>query len=351
MMRHFVPIGWVFATLVVAATSATLRADPVALVLPTPNTALYSGGGAKFYMYVDRDVGGVKTTPWQGGQYGYVRTPTRVGGKTVYKRFHEGIDIAPVGRDANGVPTDPVVAISDGTVVHASETPSHSNYGRYVVVEHRWEGCRYYSLYGHLNSISVKPGDRVRMGEKLGMLGFTGRGINKRRAHLHLEIDLLLSEEFENWHKVVYPKDTNWNGIYNGLNLAGIDVAALYLARRKDPNITIADFLSRTEPAFTVDIPDSKEFTLAKRYPWMLRGQSTSGARGWRVTFGSSGFPFKIAPLAVSIDSPRLVQVQPSRIGYQYTTKGYVAGSASAPTLSSSGKTLMLLLSPGSNTP
>jgi murein DD-endopeptidase MepM/ murein hydrolase activator NlpD len=345
--RFSLCIALAFAVWVVATTMiAPLQAESIRLVLPTPNTAIHSGNGPAFYMYVDRNTGGVKSTPWQGGQYGYVRTPTTIGGRTVYKRFHEGIDIAPVGRDASGNPTDSVGAISDGRVVHANDTASHSNYGRYVVVEHRWGGCPYYSLYAHLNAIAVKPGDRVRMGETLGRLGFTGRGIDKRRAHLHLEIDLLLSEDFENWHRLVYPRDINRHGLYNGLNLAGIDVAAFYLAHRKDPDLTLAAFLGRTEPAFTVVIPDSKEFTLAKRYPWMLGGASGGGARAWRITFGASGVPFKIEPLETPVQSPRLVWVKPSSVGYRYTTKDYVTGSGSSPTLSDAGKGLMHLLSP-----
>ncbi len=61
---------------------------------------------------------------------------------------------------ANGEPLDEVRAIADGKIVHTNLVPGHSNYGSYVVIEHRWGGSNYYSLYGHLSTIAVKPGKR-----------------------------------------------------------------------------------------------------------------------------------------------------------------------------------------------
>src|SRR6201990_3328771 len=90
-------------TLLFAApmTIQTARSQNLDLVLPTDNDALFSGDGAAFYQYVDRDYNGAKSTPWEGGQYGFVRDPKSTGGGVVYTRFHEGIDIRSVHRDAN----------------------------------------------------------------------------------------------------------------------------------------------------------------------------------------------------------------------------------------------------------
>ncbi|WP_156346178.1 hypothetical protein [Verrucomicrobium spinosum] len=82
------------------------------LGLPTDNDALLRGDNASFYMYVDRIFENQVSTPWEGGQYGYVRGPVRHGGEMVLMAFHEGIDIAPTKRDAAGDPTDEVRAIS-----------------------------------------------------------------------------------------------------------------------------------------------------------------------------------------------------------------------------------------------
>src|SRR5881275_2723398 len=208
----------------------------VDLGLPTDNDALFSGGGAAFYQYIERNYNGVKSTPWEGGKYGFVRDPTDTAGGVVYTRFHEGIDIRSLHRDENGEPLDEVRAISDGKVVHTNLVPGYSNYGKYIVIEHRWDGSSYYSLYGHLSSITVKPGQEVRKGDQIAVMGYTGVGLNQARAHLHLELNLMLSHQFQAWHQAFVKNDPNHNGIYNGINLTGIDFARLYLTLRKNPS-------------------------------------------------------------------------------------------------------------------
>src|SRR5213592_3245455 len=181
-----------FAAAIVLAifSSIAIRAQPAQehaldLVLPTDNDALFSGDGAAFYQYVERDYKGAKSTPWEGGRYGFVRDPVDTAGGTVYTRFHEGIDIRPLHRDTNGDPLDDVRAIADGKVVHTNLVPGYSNYGRYVVIEHRWDGSNYYSLYGHLSSIAVQSGEMVKRGQRIGVMGYTGVGLNQARAHVH----------------------------------------------------------------------------------------------------------------------------------------------------------------------
>src|SRR5437867_11825354 len=165
----------------------------VDLVLPTDNDALFSGGGPAFYQYIERNYKGVKSTPWEGGQYGFVRDPMETSAGVVYARFHEGIDIRALRRDAHGEPLDEVRAIADGKVVHTNLVPGYSNYGKYIVIEHRWDGSDYYSLYGHLSAIAVKPGQRVQKGDRIATMGYTGAGLNQARAHVHLELNLLIN--------------------------------------------------------------------------------------------------------------------------------------------------------------
>ncbi|MGZ5021195.1 MAG: M23 family metallopeptidase, partial [Chthoniobacterales bacterium] len=129
--------------LVSCLTRATAQdtASHLHLSLPTENDALFRGGGPEFYQYITRDFKGEKSTPWEGGQYGFVRNPVETGSGLVYTRFHEGIDIKPMHRDANGEPLDEVRAIADGTVVYVNTVAGYSNYGRYIVVEHRFDGA------------------------------------------------------------------------------------------------------------------------------------------------------------------------------------------------------------------
>src|SRR4051794_8416796 len=66
------------------------QAEPLSLVLPTENDAILRGDGEAFYQYIERDYQGVKSTPWEGGRYGYVRNPVETGNGIVYTRLHEG---------------------------------------------------------------------------------------------------------------------------------------------------------------------------------------------------------------------------------------------------------------------
>src|SRR6476660_517143 len=168
-----------FFTFALVRSAAMGENQTVDLGLPTDNDALFSGWGAAFYQYIDRNFNGVKSTPWEGGQYGFVRDPTDTAGGVVYTRFHEGIDIRPLHRDARGEPLDEVRAIADGKVVHTSLVPGSSNYGKYIVIEHRWGGSNYYSLYAHLSSIAVQPGETVKRGQPIAVMGYTGTGINR----------------------------------------------------------------------------------------------------------------------------------------------------------------------------
>src|SRR5438445_10705874 len=270
------PLTVTFLTFALIRFTAMGQNQPLDLVLPTDNDALFSGGGPAFYQYIERDYKGVKSIPWEGGQYGFVRDPVETAAGIVYRRFHEGIDIRPLRRDARGEPLDEVRVIADGKFVQTNLVPGYSNYGKYIVIEHRWDGSNYFSLYGHLNSIAVQPGESVQRGQRIGVMGYTGVGLNQARAHVHLELNLMLSHQFEAWHNAFFKNDPNHNGIYNGINLAGLDIARLYLALHKNPSLTIPEFLNDEEIFYKVTLPKSSHFELPRLYPWMLAGGSRS---------------------------------------------------------------------------
>jgi murein DD-endopeptidase MepM/ murein hydrolase activator NlpD len=321
---------------------ALMPAHALDLSLPTDNDALFSDDGAAFYQYIERDYKGQKSTPWQGGQYGFVRDPTDTGAGTVYTRFHEGIDIRPVRRDAHGDPLDEIRAIADGKVVHVNAVPSYSNYGKYIVIEHRWDGSNYYSLYGHLSSMLVQPGATVTHGQPIAVMGYTGTGINQERAHLHLEVDLMFSREFDSWYSTFFRNDPNHNGICNGMNLAGLDVARLYLALRKNPALTIPEFLKGEETFYKVTLPKSRHFDLPRLYPWMLMpGKEKSS---WEVSFARSGVPLKIDSSDRRVTQPEVSYVGKSSINYSYLTRDIVSGHEGNAHLTNYGSQLMRLL-------
>jgi hypothetical protein len=334
----------VFAYYLSASMSVqTAQNHGLDLVLPTDNDALFSGDGPAFYQYIERDYQGVKSTPWEGGQYGFVRDPKDTAAGVVYTRFHEGIDIRCLHRDANGEPLDEVRAIADGKVAHVNVVPGYSNYGKYVVIEHHWDRSNYYSLYGHLSSIAVQPGEPVRRGQRIGVMGYTGTGINRERAHLHLELCLMFSRQFEAWYDRFFRNDPNRHGIYNGMNLAGLDVARLYLALRSNPALTIPEFLNHEETFYKVALPKARHFDLSQLYPWMLAAGKRNGG-SWEVSFAASGVPLRIEASDRRVAQPELSYVRKTPTEYSYVTRDIVAGHQGNAHLTNYGAQLMRLL-------
>lgn len=118
---------------------------------------------------------GTKVTPSKGN--GTFRWPT-VGGYVSstmgmrWGRMHQGIDIA---RPSNRS----ILAADNGVVVTAGHT---GGYGNRIIIDHN-NGYR--TLYAHLSSIDVRPGQTVSAGSKIGVMGATG---NSTGVHLHFEV-------------------------------------------------------------------------------------------------------------------------------------------------------------------
>ena len=87
-------------------------------------------------------------------------------------RPHKGIDIsAPSGTM--------IVAPADGVVNFAGR---ESEYGRLISLDH---GHGYTTMFGHLQDLSVKTGEKVKKGQAIGTVGMSG---NSTGPHLHYEV-------------------------------------------------------------------------------------------------------------------------------------------------------------------
>ena len=302
--------------------------------LPTGNDALLRGDGAAFYMFVDRYTPGGVIQAWQGGGYGFVRNPRDTAQGTVFTKFHEGVDIAPMERDAKGEPLDPVRSIADGTVVYTIKPPARSNYGNYVVIEHRCGPASgvFYSLYAHLRRIDAVPGSAVKRGDAIGVLGHTGDGIDRRRSHVHLELCLMLSERFD----ALIGAAANGHGNFHGSNLIGIDVASFLIKNHENPLLLPADFLKTEPPYFKVTVPNhGGELELVAREPWM-RAPGPAGV-SWEISFTGTGVPLSVAPSATPAAFPTVTWVKPFPGNHSWNTRNLLGGSGAAATLSASG--------------
>jgi murein DD-endopeptidase MepM/ murein hydrolase activator NlpD len=327
-------------------TAISLEAGPMGLVLPTENDAIFSSDPSQFYMYTDRNFEGVVSKPWSGGAYGFTRNQKRTSAGIVMTRLHEGIDIRPVRRDASGEPLDEVRTISNGTVVYVSDSPGASNYGRYIVVHHDWGNGPFFSLYAHLKSSAVAVGQTVRAGETIGQMGYTGAGINKERAHVHVELNMILSDQFKRWYDRHFTT-TNRHGIFNGFNLVGMDIAEILIAHRANPNLTIPEYLAKkTEVHYKVLIPKSGELPFLRRYPFLARDlDKVANPTSWEFSFAATGVPLEIRPSDRTLTQPIVTYVKPSTVNHADLTVDRLTGTGDTATLTPSGTRYMQLIS------
>jgi murein DD-endopeptidase MepM/ murein hydrolase activator NlpD len=334
MPRFKLPLPVLLALL---ASQASFASEPLNLSLPTDNDAIVKGKPEAFYMYTDRNFEGESSKPWQAGQFGFVRNMKRVPEGVIGTRFHEGVDIRPVKRDSAGRPRDEVRAIATGVVAHTNKKPAASNYGNYVVVEHNWGYGPVFSLYAHLSEVDVEPGQRVLTGFKLGRMGYTGAGLNRERAHVHLELALFLSLRFDEWRKDVLQASKNDHGLHNGLNLSGLDFPSLYLRLQKNPDLTIPAFLKSAPVYYKVTVPRRGPLELTERYPWLRIGDHTRPSPSWELSFSASGLPLGIAPSHRNVSKPLVTFVRTTQSRHEYYTLSRVAGAARRASLTPSG--------------
>ena len=97
-----------------------------------------------------------------------------------------------------------------------------------------------------------------------------------------------------------FPDEVNRHGIFNGLNLAGVDVAHLYLRQEEDPEYSVRRLVEETPGFFSVTVPAQGMPDLLWRYPWLSPdlkgwlpefGEPTDLAASWVFTF----FPVRLA--------------------------------------------------------
>lgn len=141
--------------------------------------------GGKSYYAIRAEDGKFYDRSGAGLARGFMRFPTvkqyRVSSNFNLRRLnpvtgriapHRGVDFAmPIGT--------PVLAVGDGEVVVAKNGGAAGNY---VAVRH---GRQYMTRYMHLKKLLVKPGQKVKRGDRLALSGNTGRSTG---PHLHFEI-------------------------------------------------------------------------------------------------------------------------------------------------------------------
>ncbi len=123
---------------------------------------------------VEKQKARVEATPYTWPTKGYLTSAFgyRIHPLTGSRQFHQGLDIATQYGSK-------VTATGSGLVLEAG----HWDYlGNLVLIDH---GFGFTTRYGHLASIIIKPGDRVKRYQVIGYVGNSGRS---SAPHLHYEV-------------------------------------------------------------------------------------------------------------------------------------------------------------------
>jgi murein DD-endopeptidase MepM/ murein hydrolase activator NlpD len=129
---------------------------------------------AELYEFLENQKTMFACTPSIWPAKGWVSSPwgSRTSPFTNEKEFHNGLDIsARIG--------SPIIAPADGVVSSITKT---DGFGNLLTVNH---GYGFVTRYGHLSEILVKKGQSVKRGEKIALVGDSGRTTG---SHLHYEV-------------------------------------------------------------------------------------------------------------------------------------------------------------------
>ena len=226
--------------------------------------------------------------------------------------MHEGLDIKHTKRDIRGEPLDPIYAAAEGRVAYINANTGLSNYGKYLVLEHRIEGIPVFTTYAHLSDFAdgLSTGDTVRRGQRIGTMGRTSntrQAISKERAHLHFEITLRLNDRYSTWHTTAMKGYRNDHGNWNGRNLVGVDPRQVFLTQEKlGTKFSFLDLVRNRTELCRVLVRDTK-FSWLRHYTPLVRRNPVAdreGVAAYEISLDYNGVPFLIVPKAKSEIKP-----------------------------------------------
>jgi murein DD-endopeptidase MepM/ murein hydrolase activator NlpD len=206
-----------------------------------------------------------------------------------------------------------------GVVRHVSAVAGESSYGRYIVLEHPTMTPPVYTLYAHLAKIApgIRAGAVVNAGHTLGTMGHSSGGymIPRDRSHLHFEIGVAIARNFQSWYDRQKFGSRNEHGMWNGMNLVGVDPLQFFndwRARRID---TVQDFFEQMRPVVRLRIATLQRPDFVSRYPSLLTRPMPAMVAGWEIRFNWTGLPFAWTPLTgeevagLPVNQPQILEV------------------------------------------
>lgn len=308
---------------------------------PTPNKAFFENGPEKDFIQPSSS-GKIVS-----GKFGC----TRNNGKA----FHEGLDIKPLRRDHHGEATDEIYSIMEGKVVHVSRGAGSSNYGKYIVIQHYGVKPSICTLYAHLKDISpdIHAGTFVEGGTVLGIMGRTSSNVKipKNRTHLHFEMGLMITDNFDSWYEAQKYQAKNIHGMWNGRNIQGFNPLDFFTQLRAGKVTSMEEYLKNLPIAFKIRVYDRKIPDFIKRYPSLLINKFHANNHfGWEIGFTWFGLPTQWK----SLEYNETIRNNPTQITLAAYDKEVLQATAcknmicfdksGQPQLGSSLKTLLSLL-------
>ncbi|MDA0267973.1 MAG: M23 family metallopeptidase [Cyanobacteria bacterium] len=146
------------------------------------------------------------------------------------QRLHTGTDLAaPTGT--------PVLAAKDGTVTTADYL---GGYGLTVILHHE-QGTEE-TRYAHLSQLMVRPGETVKQGDVVGLVGSTG---NSTGPHLHFEVRQLTAQGWV----LVNPNELLQQTVANFVDVLNQPLQALGVVPNAEPGDAAADGTVPYRPA------------------------------------------------------------------------------------------------------
>jgi len=138
-------------------------------------------------------------------------------------------DVVHTGIDIPGEIGTPIYAAGDGKIVWAGygyyrggSNVLDDPYGKAVAIKHTfgYQNQYIFTVYAHLDDITVKEGQYVQAGDQIGLMGETGRTTG---PHLHLEVRLGEDDYFATYNPylwlappqgwgILVGQVRNWNG-------------------------------------------------------------------------------------------------------------------------------------------
>jgi murein DD-endopeptidase MepM/ murein hydrolase activator NlpD len=140
----------------------------------------------------------------------------------------------------------------------------------------------------------------VERGQAIAIMGHTtnGTAIPRDRAHLHFEIGVMVTRDFQSWYNGRRFGSPNEHGLWNGFNLMGFDPLDFFNKWRGHEVDNFQDYFEQMKAQVTLRIVTRKVPDFILRYPSLLRAPLPAGPiGGWEIQCDWTGLPFSWRPL------------------------------------------------------